>query len=231
MSPEAVARLHACAALVVEDQAPVRHWLVELVRSSFGCRTVLEAARVAQARVQVEATPDIGLALVDLQLPDGSGLEVIAQLRQRHPAAIVVVTTVFDDDQHVFPAIAAGAHGYLLKEQDPRLLMQQLARILDGEPPLSPSVARSIIEFFRRSPAPLAAPPSPEPADAPQVALTRRETEILSLIGRGLRTPEVARVLGLSHHTVAKYLKEIYRKLDISSRAEAALEANRRGLT
>lgn len=230
MSAPTLQRLRECAALVLEDQGPVRAWLRDLVRSSFGCTEVLQAARVAQARQLVDAAPAIGLALVDLQLPDGSGVEVIARLRQRHPEALVVVTTVFDDDRHVFPAIAAGAHGYLLKEQDPAQLVQQLMRILDGEPPLSPSVARSIIAHFHRA-APAPATPALPARSEPEVALTPRETEILSLIGRGLRTPEVARLLGLSQHTVANYLKGIYRKLDISSRAEAALEASRRGLT
>lgn len=220
-------------ALVVEDQALVRRWLVQLLRSHVGCTTVHEAARVDEALAAVAALPPLGLALVDLNLPDGSGTDVIAALRQRHPTAVVVVSTVYDDDRHVFPALAAGAHGYLLKEQDPATLGPQLARILDGEPPLSPSVARRLMDYFQRRP--VRAAPGPDTVAAalapPAVVLTSRETEVLSLIGRGLRTGEVARLLGLSEHTVARYVKEIYRKLDISSRAEAALEASRRGLT
>lgn len=131
------------------------------------------------------------------------------------------MTTIYDDDQHLFEAIAAGAQGYLLKDQHEDTLVRYLHRIDAGEPPLSPSVALRIMAHFARRP--------PE-SSAETVALTPREREVLALIGKGLRIPEAARVLGLTSHTVAGYVKSVYRKLNVSSRAEAAIEAVRRGI-
>lgn len=226
MTPDTLADRPATSpTLVVEDQASVRQWLTGLVREQLDCPQVLEAGRVDEALALISRGPAPALALVDLNLPDGDGVEVIRALRRLPQPATVVVTTVYDDDQHVFPALAAGAQGYLLKEQGTAALARQLRRILDGEPPLSPSVARRIVEHFAKAAA------SAWGQEAHGEALTPRETEVLRLIGRGLRTGEVAQLLGLSEHTVARYVKTVYRKLDIGSRAEAALEANRRGLT
>jgi DNA-binding NarL/FixJ family response regulator len=136
-----------------------------------------------------------------------------------------IVTTIYDDDDHLFEAIAAGGQGYLLKDQNPDTLIQYLHRIDQGEPPLSPSIARRILEHFSTARS-AATAPSPRPDET----LTPREMDVLRLLGRGLRVNEAARVLELTPHTVAGYVKNIYRKLNISSRAEAAVEAVRRGL-
>ncbi len=135
-----------------------------------------------------------------------------------------IVTTIYDDDHHLFDAIAAGAQGYLLKDQHPDTLIEYLHRIDAGEPPLSPSIARRMLQHFSRS-----RPPAPAAIPAEEV-LTAREMDVLRLLGRGLRVNEAAHTLGLTPHTVAGYVKTVYRKLNISSRAEAALEAARRGL-
>lgn len=157
------------------------------------------------------------LALVDLGLPDGNGTELIGEIVTRCPEALVVVTTIFDDEESLMNALAAGAHGYLLKDQDRDSIAHRLSMIDRGEVPISPAIARRLLQRFRDE----------RPA---ATTLSPRETEVLRLIGRGLKAGEVAGVLEISPQTVTTHVKTIYRKLEISSRAEAALEARKRGL-
>jgi DNA-binding NarL/FixJ family response regulator len=163
------------------------------------------------------------LALVDLGLPDGSGVTVVERLRELQPEAYTVVVTIHDDDEHLFPALQAGAYGYILKEQARQQIEEQLLRLSQGEPPLSPSIARRVIRHFKEA-------PLRTPALLPKVLLTERETDVLLRVAKGFTLPEIAVQLGLSRHTIADYVKQIYRKLNISSRAEAALEAQRLGI-
>jgi len=163
------------------------------------------------------------LALIDLGLPDGTGVDVVTALREAQPEAQSVVVTIHDDDDHLFPALQAGAFGYLLKEQSRDQLAEQLHRISQGEPPLSPSIARRVIQYF-------AAQAKPAAPLMPGVTLTERENEVLLRVAKGFTLPEIGVQLGLSRHTIADYVKQIYRKLNVSSRAEAALEAQRLGL-
>ncbi len=224
-------------ALLVEDIAEVRRGLARALQEAFEGIVVHEASTVAEAERSLRAGTTFRLALVDLGLPDGSGIDLIRTMRESHPELLIIVVTIYDDDDRIFSAIAAGAGGYLLKEHRSETLVQHLRAIEGGVPALSPAVARKMLAYFQR--------PSGNgvPVDVPrrsvahgdangglQPALTQRETEVLSYIARGLQRGEVAGLLQLSENTVAKYLKDIYRKLNISSRAEAALEAARRGL-
>ena len=168
------------------------------------------------------------LALVDLGLPDGSGVDVVAALREHQPETQSVVVTIHDDDEHLFPALQAGAFGYILKEQARELIIEQLQRISQGEPPLSPSIARRVMAYFAAKSKPQ--PMSASSAAVPHVSLTDRETEVLLRVAKGYTLPEIGVQLTLSRHTIADYVKQIYRKLNVSSRAEAALEAQRLGL-
>ena len=167
------------------------------------------------------------LALVDLGLPDGSGTDIVGALRVRQPQAISVVVTIYDDDDHLFPALQAGAFGYLLKEQPRDVLVAQLLRIMQGEPPLSPPIARRVLSYFTANAAERLA--LARQIDN-EVRLTERETQVLQRVAKGYTLPEIAQQLGLSRHTIGDHIKQVYRKLDVSSRAEAALEAARRGL-
>lgn len=212
-------------ALVVEDQAPVRAWMVETLREAFADILVDQARDIRTARDLLSGSSQYRIALVDIGLPDGSGVDLIRYMANAHPSTLIVVTTIYDDDEHLFPALAAGANGYLLKDQTTDRFLRHLKRLEEGVPALSPSVARRMLQFFRQHPV------TQVPEEEVSVSLSRRETEILSYIGRGLRVGEVASTLGLSEHTVTTHVKSIYRKLNISSRAEAALEAARRGLT
>lgn len=209
--------------LLLEDIPEIRAWLKALVKQVFPNSQITEASRVQDALAQVNAQR-FTLALLDLGLPDGSGVEVVTALRDKQPEVQSVIVTIHDDDEHLFPALQAGAFGYLLKEQARELLVEQLQRMSQGEPPLSPSIARKVISYFTSQSRPKTAVPLHE------VSLTDRETEVLLRVAKGFTLPEIGVQLGLSRHTIADYVKQIYRKLNVSSRAEAALEAQRLGL-
>ena len=210
--------------LLLEDLPEIRSWLRSLVLQVFPGARISESARVHDALELVSALK-FDLALCDLGLPDGSGVDVVMRLRDTQPDAQSVVVTIHDDDEHLFPALQAGAYGYILKEQPRELIIEQLQRISQGEPPLSPSIARRVMAYFRAKSKPQA------PASLlPAISLTDRETEVLLRVAKGYTLPEIAVQLGLSRHTIADYVKQIYRKLNVSSRAEAALEAQRMGL-
>jgi len=215
--------------LVVEDQPLVRTWLADCLVAAFPEIAVSSVASLRDARGWAEChfgRPDTAglpaIVLVDLGLPDGSGVDLIGDLAGRAPGAVPIVTTVYDDDSHVFDALTAGAQGYLLKDQTKETIVAAIRAIARGEPTLSPSVAHRILRHFRQE--------ARTPMISEKDVLTAREVEVLTWLGRGLTVPETARRLGLSEHTTASYVKIIYSKLNISSRAQAALEAQRRGL-
>jgi DNA-binding NarL/FixJ family response regulator len=210
--------------LLLEDLPEIRTWLKVLIRQVFPDAQIHEAARVHDALALASAIK-FKLALVDLGLPDGSGVDVVAALRESQSECQSVVVTIHDDDDHLFPALQAGAFGYLLKEQARELIAEQLNRMSQGEPPLSPSIARRVISHFAAQ-----TRPQERPQNMPHVALTERENEVLLRVAKGYTLPEIGVQLNLSRHTIADYVKQIYRKLNVSSRAEAALEAQRLGL-
>ena len=211
--------------LVVEDNPQYGAWLCSTVAALPHTRATLAESLAAGRACLTAPPPGLYLALIDLGLPDGSGVELVRALADGHAGVMPVVTTIFDDDAHVFAALAAGAQGYLLKDAPPEELLEHLARIERGIPPISPAIARRMLAHFRAA----ASPPQAGPVE-PLCRLTSRETDVLRYIGRGLRVPEAARLLSVTEHTAAGYVKTLYRKLNISSRAEAALEAARRGL-
>ncbi len=230
--------------LIVDHLAESRVVMARLLAQVQPALPVCEAGTLAQAESLV-LSRSVELALIDFTLPDGSGLDALRLLHAAQPDARAVIITLWDDDEHVFPALQAGAFGYVLKNRPEIELVAQLRRIRDGEPPLSSSVARRMLKHFAAvselhpdPSAPMVPPPGLVPAqplrpgmvEEPEIALTERETEVLQRVGKGYTLPEIAQQLALSRHTVADYVKQIYRKLDISSRAEAALEAARRGL-
>lgn len=207
------------SALIVEDIAEVRSWLGEILRNAFPeCR--IDGAESVRTGIAACTKADYDIALIDLGLPDGSGLDVLRMFRIASPETVCIVTTVMGDDAHVVLALAEGAQGYLLKEQPQELLSRQLKQTAQGIPALSPAIARRIMEHFRLT----------GPVADNHEGLTAREKEVLGLIGSGMRNVDVARALELSELTVAGHIKNIYRKLGISSRAEAAWHATRLGL-
>lgn len=213
-------------ALIVEDLPDIREWLAEAARDAFPGTETVPVARRDDA-IDAIGRIDFDLALVDLGLPDGSGIDVVGALRARQPSALPVVVTIYDDDDHLFPALQAGAFGYLVKEQAKDALVAQLLRITHGEPPLSPPIARRVLGYFAEATGRRRATVK-KLEDA--VRLTERETEVLQRVAKGFTLQEIAQQFGLSRHTVGDHIKQVYRKLNVSSRAEAALEAARRGL-
>lgn len=204
-------------ALIVEDRPATCRALGRLLVDHFAGVEIKTAGSVAEAIARLDDwAPD--LALIDLGLPDGSGVQIIEHLARTQPSCSRVVTTIFADDIHLFPALRGGANGYLLKDQPHDQLGRALTGILSGEPPLSPAIARRMLKVF-----------SPE-SNEPEEKLSPREREILALIAKGCRLREAAEQLGVTRNTAAGYLKSVYRKLDVGSRAEATLEAVRRGL-
>lgn len=205
--------------LIVEDLVEAQSWLSHVLSTAFEEIDVVVASTLADAFTYLENhIPDI--ALIDIGLPDGNGISVIEYLNQHDHETLCVVTSVFDDDKHIFSALRAGARGYMLKDQKKEKLVSMLKGIVDGEPPLSPAVARRVLGYFA-------------PEDKPthkETPLTGRELDVLGLIAKGYTTTYIAELLSITANTVSGYIKSIYRKLNISSRAEATLEAARRGM-
>ena len=242
----------AVKVLIVEDNPVARNFLARVVRESFSDVTsIAEAGDLESARRQLgigagAPTPDgepFKLVLVDLELPDGSGLELLEELR--HHAATRIVTTLYSDDDHLFPALQCGADGYLLKEDRFEVLVEELQKIVRGQPPLSPAIARRVVKHFRRGDSgsmPLDSAIASGDFQTKRAAsaavyvepdhehLTPRETEVLTYLSKGFTIKEIAGLMAIKWFTVNDHIKAIYRKLDVSSRAEAAVQASKQGL-
>lgn len=202
--------------LIIEDLTDTQQWLKNIVLEAFNEASVTFASTVKKA--QQHLSQDWNLLLVDLGLPDGSGIQLIREATQLLPNTPVIVTTIYDDDDNLFNALASGADGYLLKSQPRSLLVQQIKQHRSGIPAMTSSIARRLLNHFQQQ------------SQMEETKLSRRELDVLTCIGQGLRTQEAAQALALSEHTVTTYIRNLYEKLNISTRAQAALEAAKRGL-
>jgi DNA-binding NarL/FixJ family response regulator len=212
---------HFTSGFILEDLPESQRWLASALDEAFPGIAITTAASLAEGRALFAVGQRPGIALIDLGLPDGSGVSLIEDIKRVSPATLCVVASIYDDDGHIFPALRAGAGGYLLKDQPIAVIVQALRGIATGNPPLSPAIARRMLGFFQ---------PLEAKAVEQSPALTERETEVLRYIAKGLTQTDCARLMGISAHTVVGYVKEIYRKLNVSSRAEAALLARDLGL-
>ncbi len=211
------------AVAIVEDDAVLSERYHELIACAGDMRLEWTASGVAVALQRLgTAVPDV--LLVDLGLPDGSGLEVIRAAKARRPECEVMVVSVFGDEEHVVAAIGAGASGYLLKDALADSFLGTIRELRAGGSPISPSIARIILNLAR--------PPggSPQGAEPSECDLAEREQEILSLVAKGFNFQEIGRLLGISNNTVKTHIYRIYRKLSVHSRGEAVFEATRLGL-
>jgi len=218
--------------IIVEDLPEACEWLRSALLIAFPSIRI-HCAECVEDGIKLLETIQPDIALIDLNLPDGSGVEVIRALNYKCKDAYPVVTTIYNDDTHLFPALKAGAKGYLLKEDTKENIAQALKGITNGEPPLSASIANKLLAFFKEellysSTSNLKSQQKNTPCK--HHSLSVREQEVLAIIAKGYKTAKAAETLNLSYHTVAKHIKNIYAKLNICSRAEATTEAIKMGL-
>lgn len=204
---------------IVEDDPDLRESLRRVIAASDAFETAWIAESLEAARRQLHCR--CALLILDLSLPDGGGLGLLPALHRCQPATRVIAYTVFDDEAHVVAAVEAGIDAYLLKESSAEDLLEALAQTRDGASPISPSVARYLLRRLRRS--------EESPGERP-VALTPREREVLERLARGYSYREVGSHLGMTSHTVAHHVKNIYPKLAVASRAQAVYRALQDGL-
>lgn len=207
--------LRPFSVIVVDDDVVLRRRFSGILSGSGDFEVMGEAGSVADALKLVACGPHI--ALVDLGLPDGHGVEVIAALRDRVPGARSLVISVFEDRASVLSAFRAGADGYLLKDTLDEQVLAHVRETLAGETPISARAAGHLLSFIR-------AEQRQQPATGAPT-LSPREKELLQHLARGLARKEVAREMGISHFTVGEYLQSIYRKLSVNSRGEAVYQA------
>ena len=204
-------------AIIIEDHFSAREILLRNMKKIDKDIKCLTATNLSEAR-DIIAHHMIDLALLDINLPDGNGIDIITELKQHHPHCLVVMSTVYDDDDTLFDALRAGANGYLLKQDHSETLFAALSGILTGNPPLSPAMAQRIVEHFHPS------------NTTDRLKLTGRETEVLLLLASGYDRNEISQSLKITKNTVCGYGKQIYTKLEVSSCAQATLKAVDMGL-
>jgi len=202
--------------VIVDDDPVVRAHFRDIVGAQPSLILAGEADGLAGAAALLEGDPDI--FLLDLGLPDGSGLDLIPVIREKTRARVLVITS-FGDRETVVQTLQAGADGYLLKDSDPGVILAGIEATLDGGAPISPAAAVYLLDTLR-APAPGAPDLAP---DAP--VLTPRESELLKLFAKGASYKEAARILEISPLTVGNFVKSIYRKLAVNSRGEAVYQA------
>jgi len=205
--------------LIADDHAIVRRGLRTLIASEEGMEVVGEADDGVEAvRLALALAPDV--ILMDMVMPGQSGLEAIEALQAEGCAARILVLTSFAEDEQIFPAIKAGALGYLLKDSSPDELLQAICDVHRGEPSLDPGVALRLMRELGR---PSDLPPAEEP-------LSAREVDVLRLVARGMSNQEIGEALVISERTVANHVGNILGKLHLANRVQAALWAVREGL-
>jgi DNA-binding NarL/FixJ family response regulator len=196
---------------IVEDDRTVRENLALLINSKpgFTCVALCPSAEDALAELP-SLRPHV--VLMDLHLPRQSGIECVAQLKPLLPSAQIIMLTVEEDSERVFDSLKAGATGYLVKHASPAEILDAVSDVNSGGAPMSSHIARMVVSTFRR--------PAPD-ASAPESQLSAREQEVLRLLAQGYRSKEIATELGIGLGTVNTYVRHIYEKLHVRSRAEA----------
>lgn len=197
---------------VVEDDATMRNMLVELFNNTPGYSCLCACSTAREALLQIpKHRPHV--VLMDIYLPDGSGIACTARLTEKMPDLQVIMVTVYKDTDLIFDALKAGACGYILKRFRPEEIIQAVAEVRSGGAPMTPEIARMVVRSFQ----------TPPPTSEVE-GLTPREAEILTLLAKGLSNKEIAAKLGVSAGTVRNHLANVFRKLHVRCRTEAAMK-------
>lgn len=208
---------------LLEDDEAFRCDLLDALAAAPDIAVCGSASTLAQGLRMLELPP-ADVLVVDLGLPDGSGIDMIRRARQQWPGCHAMVSTTFGDEHHVIRSLEAGAYGYLLKDSAPAQLVAQIRELHAGGSPVSPLIARQLLARFR--------PPASGAREEEQqaVTLSAREREVLGHITKGFTVHEIAGFMGVSYHTVQTYVRRTYEKLNVSSKLEAIFEARHHGL-
>ena len=212
--------------VLVEDDVDFQ----QMLRNMIDDAPDMELLTVASTRAQGLHALDVlemDVLLVDLGLPDGSGIDVIRAAHLKRPDCGIMVCTVFGDEMHVMQALEAGATGYLLKDSVARRMVGEIRSLHMGGSPISPLIARQVLMRFRKQ-NPVV--PDPLPREAARPLLSAREQEVLELITKGFTADEIAELISVSRHTVLTFVRRIYKKLQVNSKTEAIYEARNQGL-
>jgi DNA-binding NarL/FixJ family response regulator len=212
---------------IVEDDAKFHAAIVETIEGAGDMTLVGAATTLASGMDLLELEPP-DVLVVDLGLPDGSGIDLIQAARFMWRQCEIMVSSIFGDEAHVIAAIEAGATGYLLKDNAPAMLVEEIRSLHAGGSPISPIIARKLLSKFKAPPK--EAEPASPLAKPPGGALSAREEKVLELITRGYSHGEVAVELGVSKHTVLTFVRRIYLKFGVRTRAEAIYAARRFGV-
>lgn len=228
--------------LIVEDDAPMRAFFAGCIRANARLALAASLSSVAEARAWLDGTDAhrLDVLLVDLGLPDGSGLDVIRHACRVHPQCEPLVISMFGDEDNVLASIEAGALGYVHKDAAPEDIADTILEMKAGGSPISPLIARRVLARFQGSqgrgacggeaPLPPTAPPLRTSRPVDHVELTQREQEVLEFIARGFSYAEIAQRRSVSVHTVQTHVKNLYGKLAVHSKNEAVFKAGRLGL-
>ena len=204
---------------IVEDRREIREGLSTIINGTPGFRCTGSYRSMEDAFEHIAGdVPDI--VLNDIGLPGMSGIDGIRILKERHPGLLVLMLTIYDDDERIFNALCAGASGYLLKNTQPARLLEALREAVAGGAPMSPGVARRVIALFREF----------RPPDSTKCELTPHEVRLLRLFVEGHNYKTAAAELGVTVHTISFHLRSIYEKLQVHSKSEAVAQALRRRL-
>jgi len=236
-TPTFVPAIHVA---IVEDDPDFRNALRTVVTATADMQVADVATTRAEGLAMLQGPP-ADVLLVDLGLPDGSGIDVIQAAVALWPSCNIMVSTNFGDETHVMRSIEAGAAGYLLKDSSPAKMLDEIRSLASGGSPISPIIARQVLARFRTirtdngdNPAPPQATTNANgPAAATSAAptpLSAREKEVLDYITKGFNTGEIAALMDLSHFTVRTFVRRIYSKLKVTSKTEAIYEARTLGL-
>lgn len=227
--PSAITTLHPqecvqeqlASVAIIEDDLVMSEYLKESLDSSSMLSFCFSSETLQDGIEQLQQTTPTVL-LLDLGLPDGSGIDIIRHIKANNLDTGVIVLTAFGDEKHVVEAISSGAVGYLLKDETHQSIETSILQMLKGGSPISPKIARDLLRYFCTN---TAAPKiQPEPSSE-TIKLTKREVEILRKISKGFTCKEISEMECLSYHTITTHVRNIYKKLSVSSRAGAIFEA------